>query len=618
MRGFQPGMRKDAQKNYAGGGMVSGPGTGTSDDVPAKVKVGSFVMPADTTKAVGFKPGMRDVNLSNGENVVTPEQLAAIGSAVLNLVKGATHTPTIPQESEGGKGPDHEGAESADYEMAEDVEEANATKGFFSGGGDVPEEKKAASFGDAAAAAANPAVIQVPTGQPRPGASAADQIPNSAPPGWTGGTGERVTGNEFTRNVTNTMNALAPVSGAAAPVVAGVARGFTGGAKAAAASPVVEKALAYGVPAAGFGALASAAGADQPSAAKSMRAQVAPPAATPAAGMSAPVQQETPAAMASAQSPASQPQGAQQIAPGVYRQGRGQYSDSPDGMGFKPGFTGQPTAQDNAAAQALADRSMRGFKPAGSETASEPVQPGQGLYIAPDTGGFGLLDKNRMRERELQMATTSTKSGMESQQAYESRIKGAVGALQGFQAEQAAAPRYAAEQALSGREMDLRGQEVAQRGEDLRQARGFRAGQLANDTARTALDAKRVGSDLEVRGFEVGQAKRMETLRAQYEAATDPKVRADLAQRIRVLSGKDDQANRFTVVPGGQEWDATAGVMRNVPARVLNNQTGQFVDGAGGKALPPLKDNTAAMAVVNDVSLSKEQRAAKLRELGYN
>ena len=40
--------------------------------------------------------------------------------------------------------------------------------------------------------------------------------------------------------------------------------------------------------------------------------------------------------------------------PGVYQHGKGQYSDNPDGMGFAPGFTGQPSAQNMQAANALA------------------------------------------------------------------------------------------------------------------------------------------------------------------------------------------------------------------------------------------------------------------------
>lgn len=555
MQGFQPGKQKP--KNYANGGIVKGPGTGTSDDVPAIVPKDGYVMPADSTQALGFKPGMRPANVSNGEAVLTPEQVQAAGGfQALEAMKAATHTP-VPEQG-----------------VAEEP------KFFFANGGATDEERR----------------------------KMLEQIPNSAPPGWTGGTGERVTGNDFTRNVSNTVNALAPVSGAATPIVAGVARGFAGGAKAAAASPVLEKAAAYGAPALGFGALASAANSDRsPAAPSTAMAPTARPAqAARQSASQMPAEPGTPVATASAQNPASQPQGAQQIAPGVYRQGRGQYSDSPDGMGFKPGFTGQPSAQNDAAAQALADNSMRGFRPAGVE----PTAPAASQNLTPaDAGqgsGFGLLNSNRIAIRN---AMIDAKQG----------DPGAQDVLRGLISQQAAAPG----QQIERDQMAQRGQESAAdralRAEELQSARGFRAGQLANDSARTALEAKKTGQEMEARGFEVGQAKRMETLRAQYESATDPKVRADLEKRIRVMSGKDDQANRFTVVPGGQEWDATAGVMRNVPGRVLNNQTGQFVDGAGaGKALPPLKDNTAAMTIVNDPSLSKEQRAAKLREMGYN
>lgn len=49
-----------------------------------------------------------------------------------------------------------------------------------------------------------------------------------------------------------------------------------------------------------------------------------------------------------------------------------------------------------------------------------------------------------------------------------------------------------------------------------------------------------------------------------------------------MLNGKE-QPNRFTVVPGGQEYDTTANALVNRPARVLNNQSGDFVDGQGGQ-----------------------------------
>ena len=57
--------------------------------------------------------------------------------------------------------------------------------------------------------------------------------------------------------------------------------------------------------------------------------------------------------------PASQANAPEEIAPGVYRHGRGQYSDQTTGMGFKPGFTGVPNAQNEAAANVLHEQGVR-------------------------------------------------------------------------------------------------------------------------------------------------------------------------------------------------------------------------------------------------------------------
>lgn len=530
MQGFHPQKHKARPKNYANGGIVKGPGTGTSDSVPAMVPEDGYIMPADSTKALGFKPGMRAAQLSAGEAVLNPQQVQAAGGfQALDAMKNATHTP-VPEH--GAEGP----------------------KFFFANGGATDEERR----------------------------KMLEQIPNSAPPGWTGGTGERVTGNDFTRNVSNTVNALAPVSGAAAPIVAGVARGFSGGAKAAAASPVLEKVAAYGVPAAGFGALAMASN-DKP--ATEQAPGVTPPAgrAIPAVRPSAdsiasgqPEKPGTPAAQANAQAAGNvsvrrQPNGVLEFS-GENVAGDVSYSGA---SGFRP-RGGTVSAQNNQAAEQLAARSGGGYSmrdDSGQAGSSGQAAPGAGMYVAPDTGGYGLMDKNRLRERELRMATTSTKSNLESSAGYKARMAAAAQALANFQDEQTNGPRNAAER-------DLKSQELALRGQEMQDARGFRAGQLANDSARTELEGQRVRSELEARGMEVGQAKQMQDLRSEYLNAKTDAERNSAAQKLQAMAGKpQDQQNRYTVVPGGQEWDATAGVMRNVPARVLNNQTGQFVDG---------------------------------------
>jgi hypothetical protein len=106
------------QAAQAGSGPVRGPGTGTSDAIKATVPPGTYIMPADSTRAMGaenlaglgfhpkaramapqgegpklgFKPGGKvPVNLSNGEFQLSPEQVHAIGAQVLDQMKGATH-----------------------------------------------------------------------------------------------------------------------------------------------------------------------------------------------------------------------------------------------------------------------------------------------------------------------------------------------------------------------------------------------------------------------------------------------------------------------------------------------------------------------------------------------
>lgn len=96
------------------GGIIRGPGTGTSDSIQTEKRPGTFIMPADSTQAIGPEAleemgeveGREDegedqeesgekvpVNLSNGEFELPPEQVQAIGQAVLTVLRDATHTP---------------------------------------------------------------------------------------------------------------------------------------------------------------------------------------------------------------------------------------------------------------------------------------------------------------------------------------------------------------------------------------------------------------------------------------------------------------------------------------------------------------------------------------------
>lgn len=93
MRGFKPnGQRKEAL------GLIEGEGTGTSDSIAAQIPQGSYVMPADSTQAIGpeklAQMGRQlPVRVSHGEYGLSPEQVHAVGVQALDQMKDATHTP---------------------------------------------------------------------------------------------------------------------------------------------------------------------------------------------------------------------------------------------------------------------------------------------------------------------------------------------------------------------------------------------------------------------------------------------------------------------------------------------------------------------------------------------
>ena len=71
------------------------------------------------------------------------------------------------------------------------------------------------------------------------------------------------------------------------------------------------------------------------------------------------------------------------------------------------------------------------------------------------------------------------------------------------------------------------------------------------------------------------------------EAAAE---RLEATDNLRALQGKYEKEfpNKFTVVPGGQEIGPDGSTLITRPARVLDNQTGRFVDqDASAQALPP-------------------------------
>lgn len=117
------GLKKHTKQDK--GGMIRGAGTGTSDDIKKNVPAGSYIMPADSTQQIGGD-NLKDmgnptpVNLSNGEFELSPEQVHSVGVQTLDAMKDQTHTP-VNQPQLGFK------------------PGQNKPELFFANGGDVPE-----------------------------------------------------------------------------------------------------------------------------------------------------------------------------------------------------------------------------------------------------------------------------------------------------------------------------------------------------------------------------------------------------------------------------------------------------------------------------------------------
>lgn len=102
---------------------------------------------------------------------------------------------------------------------------------------------------------------------------------------------------------------------------------------------------------------------------------------------------------------------------------------------------------------------------------------------------------------------------------------------------------------------------------------------------RLGLDSTTAAADVAYKGAQTQGAVQILAAQRALAAAKTPEQRNAAAETLRQLQGKDRQfPNRYTVVPGGQEVDPATQLAVTRPARVLDNQTGQFVDQPAGAA----------------------------------
>lgn len=665
---YQPqgfNLKNGNRQSFANGGMVKGAGTGTSDSIKKEVAVGSYIMPADSTKqigapslgALGFKPQAKmPVNLSNGEYELPPEQVHAVGVQALDQMKGATHTPV---QGNGAKGFKPEmffanGGEVDPEKLKQPVSDVTRIGNSYSSNGSVGGNVKingqqgdgGGVFGAIGTAANNTFASMNAHALPETSRVTSESIKK---------VGEEFGNGNYGKSIGAGIGGAVKAAGGLgydliARPIGGVA-GFAGE-------------IGKGI----FGIEDSPAVATTPVTAKA-------PAVTPvsknvpnplAAGANAPtvaLPQDTTAQTPTAPAPSVS---------GIIRNGNS-FSDgrsvgvgadgitsanpqwnSKQNQGAKTALFGgtpelfsganQGQGQSQAAAKALADpafdvpmgakltsassnygqsRAQTGFNP---NTTAAPIPSTQEgfnaqAYQASQYNAAQLLnarrqESNQMRENELRMIAPYSGSGGKltvSQQA----------ARQGLIAGMSAGdlPQYTTDvnNATGLRKQAMGDQAATERAAMQEQGANYRndnnnSTDLTKFGATNDLANREFNSGADARGLQSQQARVMSKALAAYDAAKTPEEIKSASERLQQLNGKE-QANRFTVVPGGQEYDAQAMAMVNRPGQVLNNQTGEFINQQA--STPPIDRNPAVAKIVNDASLSVDEKRKQLQAMGY-
>lgn len=694
--------RRMKEQGLADGGLVKGPGTGISDEIEDDVEEGTFIMPADSTEAMGEETMEKlgnakvPVNLSNGEAKLPPEALQAIGAEVMEAIKNVTHTPAAVQ-AKGFPG----------------AQQASEPGNFFADGGVVG--KKRLYLADAGLAtqerlkregmtiadrarqpafsvgagtytpkpavqpAAQPAQAQpapvsrqaVPApaaprtaAAPAPSASSAmAAMPSQKtvaptqtkpmPAGWaTDGErfmpGVRDVWNESGKAIGDLVGqgrygaAAGETARAAASYVPAFVDDTLGGAYRAIAPGVIDAAKQF------FGVGdAGAPAAPAPSAAQKLATPPAEPgAANPAAKQ--PTTQPKPET-----TKAPDPNGPREVMPGVYRQGNS-FGDSAAAAAEGARPSSGPSARDMAAMNGLIARDpVAGAMDRALGVERDPAQAATGFpqggarqapEAAPSSAPTSSAAPAATTARGFQPAGQSAQPGGSPMEMYARQAE----AMRGLTEAQRALDQYgpgmsgggdlalggrasaqqfqqdmlrtnlakqaaqggrggaAAMQALNNMDGNQIQRETAQMREqgDTARFNAREAGETARAGMRSQADARRDGLAAELgrgqldlqrnaQGFTTRQGERQEKLYAEYEAAKTPEEQNAVARKIAALSGKTtDPKDNFMVVGGGQEWDAAAGAMRNVPQRLVDLRTGQDVGatGQGGNPLPAPAD----------------------------
>lgn len=513
MGGFQPrhARGKPAQiqaddgsiRGFKAGGLIRGPGSGTSDSIKTDKAPGTFIMPADSTQAIG--PGALEglgekvpVSLSNGEFELPPEQVQALGEAVLTVMRNATHAP-------------HDGGASA---------HGFVPRQAFAGGGVVQDQENAR---------AKRAPGAVP-GAPALGAYA---------PGTRGAQLVAAEEQKAKDRAATGKNLVEASSAAGKAIVDAINAPFGKG-----SAPATPSLTAPAAPQA-------------PSTPNANDVRLA-------AGTVA-----SPGAMAAARGSATPPKPAAPVSmTGAPQQQAGQtqpfdfdtFEPAPGEGAFRNEQTGEVTRLQTvpSGTQIWKPQQQAPAAPAGFVPPSQR-QGVRAPVLNPNGGVFSsMVDFTNQAGQAVQAIAANKGMRNDRKDALDQQRVGLDAASTFAKIEQ------------GDRALGIDG----------------RRADTAQDLA--ALQADELGLKREAAGFQTRAAKRLEGLQTALMAEQDPSKRAAIARQIQELSGKGEGNLRdnFMAVGGGQEWDAQAGVMRNVPQRLVDLRNGQEVGGQQAPAAP--------------------------------
>lgn len=536
---------------FKAGGLIRGPGTGTSDSIETEKRPGTFIMPADSTQAIGPEAleelgepeemgeeaesmeGQGDagddesvpVALSNGEFEFTPEDVQALGESVLTVMRDATHKAA-------GKG-DGKMRAAAGFAPAQ----------VFADGGTVQDEEKKRLANQTAmyVRGAQESAANRPAAPPTaPVSSPRSFTPVAA--GFMPGT--RAVFNESGKAIGDLAKQGRYAAAAGESARAALAYGpavvddVVGGALRSIAPTVVDAGKQF------FGA-----GETTPAPAATPTTKTAPAAIPPAP--TAPLQTPAPSAAPAAE-PTATPD-AQQLA------------------------TGTVSEQNDAAANALSAPRAAGFVPGGANVASTTQVPSPAVRNS--TNDWAA---RKALENAATAAGSITANGGRFDQ------NGPGGSPQAAAYRAALATDQAMQQAQPGMDQAAMRESGANQRTAVQDAGATDRtiiqdqGATEREAGRTALAGEELGLKRTAAGFQTRAAAQLESLQNAYAAEKDPAKQAALARQIREIQGKEQPA-RYKVAAGGQQIDAN-GVAYKVPDRVFNEQTGEFSDGATPKA----------------------------------